>query len=101
MIIVKVTFQIPKELDFETLKEKFQETAPMYQDTKGLTRKNYICDLEKSIGGGIYCFDSREHADIWFDEARIKWLTDRYSKPDIEYFETPVIVDNVAGEIIA
>ena len=101
MIIVKVTFQIPKEMDLKTLKGKFQETAPLYQDTKGLIRKNYICDLDKSIGGGIYCFESREDADSWFDEERIHWLTDRYSKPDIEYFSSPVIVDNVSGDIIA
>ena len=54
MVIVKVTFQIPKEMDLKTLKGMFQETAPLYQDTKGLIRKNYICDLDKSIGGGIY-----------------------------------------------
>ena len=101
MIIVKVTFQIPRDLDLATLKGKFKETAPMYRDTKGLIRKNYICDLDKSIGGGIYCFQAREDADEWFDEERIEWLTNRFSKPDIEYFENPVIVDNVAGEIIA
>ena len=48
MLIVKVTFKIPKDLDLETLKGKFEETAPMYRDTKGLIRKNYICDLDKS-----------------------------------------------------
>ena len=101
MIIVKVTFQIPQEMDLTTLKEKFEETAPMYQETKGLIRKNYICDLTKSIGGGIYCFERREDADSWFDEERIRWLTDRYSKPDIEYFNNPVVVDNVSGDIIA
>ena len=40
MIIVKVTFQIPEDLDLAALKEKFAETAPMYRDTKGLIRKN-------------------------------------------------------------
>jgi len=100
LIIVKVTFQIPKDLDLAALKGKFEETAPMYRDTKGLIRKNYICDLDKSIGGGIYCFESRKDADNWFDDARIEWLTNRYSKPDIEYFENPVIVDNIAGEIL-
>ena len=100
MIIVKVTFQISKDLDLETLKEKFEETAPMYRDTEGLIRKNYICDLDKSIGGGTYCFEARESADEWFDEKRIEWLTNRYSKPEIEYFENPVIVDNVAGKIL-
>ena len=101
MIIVKVTFKIQKEVDLKTLKGKFQETAPLYQNTKGLIRKYYICDLDKSIGGGIYCFESREDADSWFDEERIRWLTDRYSKPDIEYFSNPVLVDNVLGDIIA
>ena len=50
MLIVKVIFTIPKDLDLEALKGKFEETAPMYRDTKGLIRKNYICDLDKSIG---------------------------------------------------
>ena len=57
MIIVKVTFQIPKDLALATLKGKFEETAPMYRDTKGLIRKNYICDLDKYIGGGIHCIE--------------------------------------------
>ena len=101
MVIVKVTFQISNDLDFATLKGKFEETAPIYRDTKGLICKYYICDLDKSIGGGIYCFESRKDADNWFDDARIEWLTNRYSKPDIEYFENPVIVDNLAGKILA
>ena len=72
----------------------------MYQGTKGLIRKNYMCDLDKLIGGGIYCFENREDADSWFDDERISRLTNGYSKPDIEYFSNPVIVDNVSGEII-
>ena len=91
MIIAKVTFQIPKEMGLKTLKSKFQETAPLYQNTKGPVRKNYKCDLDKLIGGGIYCFESREDADSWFDEERFRWLTDRYSKPDIEYFSNPFL----------
>ena len=43
MIIVKVTFQIPKDLDLATLKGKFEETAPMYRDTKDVDiKKDYI-----------------------------------------------------------
>ena len=82
MLIVKVTFKIPKDLDLETLKGKFEETAPMYRDTKGLIRKNYICDLDKSIGVGIYCFDNRENADAWFDDDRIEWLKKPFNSDD-------------------
>ena len=49
MIIAFVKFKIPSELDDNILKEKFLETAPIYKDTKGLIRKNYISDTEKKL----------------------------------------------------
>ena len=100
MIIVLVTFPISSELDAKQLKEKFLETAPIYQDTQGLLRKNYIVDLDNHRAGGIYCFDTKINAKNWFDDARISWITERYSKPNIEFFENPVIVDNDGQQII-
>ena len=84
----------------ERLKEKFLETAPIYQDTQGLLRKNYIVDLDNHRAGGVYCFDTKQNAKNWFDDARIAWITERYSKPNIEFFENPVIVDNDGQQII-
>ena len=99
MVIVKVTFKIPTNQDLVSLTKKFMENADMYRSTEGLIRKNYICDIESSLGGGIYCFDTRGSAEKWFDDKRIKWLEERYSKPEIQYFENPIIVDNKNGEI--
>ena len=99
MVIVKVTFKIPTNQDLDSLTRKFMENADMYRSTEGLIRKNYICDIENSLAGGIYCFDTRVSAEKWFDDERIKWLEKRYSKPDIQYFENPIIVDNKSGEI--
>ena len=45
MIIAVVTFNIDKKLTSSLLKEKFLETSPIYKDTPGLIRKNYICCL--------------------------------------------------------
>tara|TARA_B100000959_G_scaffold66748_1_gene70821 strand:- start:14721 stop:15035 length:315 start_codon:yes stop_codon:yes gene_type:complete len=101
MIIVFVTFPIPSDLDPALLKEKFLETAPIYQQTPGLLRKNYIADAENHCAGGVYCFDTMENAQSWFDEERIAWITQRYSKPDLQFFENPVIVDNDNGQIIS
>ena len=53
MIIAFVKFKIPSELDDNILKEKFLETAPIYKDTEGLIRKNYISDTEKNIAGVV------------------------------------------------
>ena len=101
MIIAIVTFEIDKELNDTVLKEKFLETSPIYKDTPGLIRKNYICDTSKNLAGGVYCFDNLENAKSWFDEDRVKWITERYSAPDIRFYENPVIVDNNTDEIIS
>ena len=101
MIVVKVTFKISNELNYETLREKFLETAPMYKETNGLIRKNYICDFDKRVAGGIYCFEDRQKAEEWFDDERITWLANRYAEPEIVYFESPVVVDNTIGKIIS
>ena len=101
MIITIVTFDIDSKLTDSILKEKFLETSPIYKDTPGLIRKNYICDTSKNLAGGVYCFDNMENAKNWFDEERVNWITDRFSKPDIKFYENPVIVDNNTDKIIS
>ena len=71
------------------------------QEREGLLRKNYIADIEKGFAGGVYTFSTIENAKEWFSEDRIKWITERYSKPEIEYYESPVIVDNEKNKIIS
>ena len=101
MIVVVVTFKLSSEIDPISLKEKFIETSTIYQDTVGLIRKNYISDTENNSAGGVYCFDTMENAKSWFDEERVQWITDRYSKPNLNFYESPVIVDNEKGKIIS
>lgn len=99
MVIVIVKFRLPQGITEEVLREKFLETAPMYQETTGLIRKNYLSDIESGIGGGVYCFDTMENAKAWFSEDRIAWLGQRYSNPDVKFFASPVLVDNQSGKI--
>ncbi len=73
----------------------------MYIDVVGLLRKNYIADIENGFAGGVYTFLTIENAKTWFSEDRIKWITERYSKPEIIYYESPVIVDNENNKIIS
>ena len=101
MIIVIVTFKISPEVTESILKEKFIASATIYKDTPGLIRKNYLSDIKNNTGGGVYCFDTLANAESWFDEKRIKWLTQRYSKPEISFYDNPIVVDNLTGDIIA
>ena len=99
MITVIVSFKISTDLNAEVVKKKFLETAPMYKDVDGLIRKNYLLDIEKHTAGGAYTFETREQADKWFDQERIDWITERYSKPELTYYDTPVLVDNDQDQI--
>ena len=53
MITVVVTFSIPSEVSASVLEEKFLETAPMYLETPGLVRKNYLYDRVTLEAGGM------------------------------------------------
>ena len=99
MITVIVSFKISTDLNAEAVKDKFLETAPMYKDVDGLIRKNYLLDIEKHTAGGAYTFETREQADKWFDQERIDWITERYSRPELTYYDTPVLVDNDQDKI--
>ena len=101
MITVVVKFKISDTLTSKILKEKFIETSTMYQKVDGLLRKNYIADIENEYAGGVYTFVSMKSAKNWFDEDRIEWITQRFSKPEVAYYESPVIVDNEKNLIIS
>ena len=83
MITVVVKFKISDTLTSKILKEKFIETSTMYQKVDGLLRKNYIADIENKYAGGVYTFVSLKSAKNWFDEDRIEWITQRFSKPEV------------------
>ena len=99
MIPVIVRFKISTDLNADIVRDKFLETAPMYTDVDGLIRKNYLLDIEKHTAGGVYTFETREQSDKWFDQERIDWITERYSKPELTYYNTPVLVDNGQDKI--
>tara|TARA_B110000014_G_scaffold189269_1_gene138024 strand:+ start:618 stop:926 length:309 start_codon:yes stop_codon:yes gene_type:complete len=94
LFVVIVKFKVPNGLNSNDIKNKFKETAPMYQETHGLIRKNYLLNKDKNLAGGIYFFDTSKNANAWFDQSRIKWLTERYSEPEISYFDSPLEVNN-------
>ena len=96
MVIVIVTFKISSDITESILKEKFMESSGLYKDTPGLIRKNYLSDVKNNTAGGVYCFVTLENAQNWFDDERIDWLTQKYSKPEINFYENPIVIDNIS-----
>jgi hypothetical protein len=99
MITAIVTFKLPDGTTAEEARKMFEASAPRYREVPGLIRKYHVFD-EDGTGGGIYLWQSREAADALYGGAWRRMMRERYgAEPLVRYFETPVIVDNVVGEI--
>ena len=65
-----------------------------------MIRKNYLVNLDRGIAGGVYLWKEKIHAEIWLGAEFRKMVKDNYGEvPTIQFFETPIVVDNIAGDI--
>ncbi len=95
-----VRFELPEDRAREAVTAAFEASAPLYRGVEGLIRKHYLLSEDGRIGGGVYLFNSREDAERLYDAAWRAGIRERLGvEPSIEYFESPVIVDNEAGTI--
>ena len=100
MIVAIVTFQLPKPTTLAEITKTFQATAPKYQGMAGLLRKNYILSEDGRRAGGVYVWNSRADADRVYTPEWKAFVQDKYgSAPQIEYLNSPVMVDNRDGTI--
>ncbi|MBI5568567.1 MAG: YdhR family protein [Desulfomonile tiedjei] len=102
MITALVQFKLPEVVTRDKAREVFSGTAPRYREVPGLIRKYYLLSEDGRTAGGVYLWKSREDAQRLYTGEWKKFILDKYgAEPSVTYFETPVIVDNLAGEIIA
>jgi hypothetical protein len=100
MITELVLFKLPEGMTREQVLASFTASAPMWREPPELVRKYYLYDGAQ--GGGVYLWKSRAAAEQWHGAAFRERIRARFgSEPSFAYFDAPVIVDNVAGEIVA
>lgn len=100
MLIVIVTFELDGSATLRDMVQRFLSTAQRYQDMPGLLRKNYIVSADGKTAGGVYVWESKEQADrLYTAEFRQLIRNNYHCEPDIRYFESPVMVDNIAQTI--
>ena len=100
MITVIVNFKIPVEMTRDEIISKFEISSKKWSDNQDLIRKNYLDDLDSGIAGGIYLWKEKMHAEIWLGAEFRKMVKDSYGEePAFQFFETPIVVDNIAGDI--
>ena len=101
MITAIVQFKLSEPIGREKAKAVFSSTAPKYRNIQGLIRKYYLLSPDGGTAGGVYLWRSREDAEKLYTQEWKKFIQDKYSSnPVITYFDSPVIVDNLLGEIL-
>ena len=100
MIIAFTTFALPEPITLEEARAIFLSTAPKYQGVAGLVRKHYVLSSDGATAGGIYFWNSKQEAEAMYTEAWRAYVRGKYgTEPTVTYFDTPVVVDNLAQEI--
>ncbi len=100
MITAIVQFTLPAPVSREKAQELFLGTAPKYRDAPGLVRKYYLLSDDGTTAGGAYLWKSRADAERMYTPDWRQFIARTYgAEPRVQYFETPVVVDNVTGEI--
>ena len=102
MITAIVEFPLGEGATREKAAALFEASAARYQGMKGLVRKYYLFDEASRAGGGVYLWESRAHAEAVYTDEWKAMIEERYgTKPQIRFFDTPVIVDNAKGSVEA
>lgn len=102
MITAIVQFKLPQPLTRERAREVFASTAPRYREIHGLIRKYYVLARDGGTAGGVYLWESQQDAERLYTSEWRNFIREKYgAEPTVVYFDSPVIVDNAAGEIIA
>lgn len=100
MITTLTTFKLPKPITQDEARAIFESTAPKYREVAGLVRKVYVLSEDGGTAGGIYLWKARSFAEAMYTDEWRAFVRGKYgSEPSVTYFASPVVVDNVAGEI--
>ena len=101
MITALVQFKLPHPMTTDKAQSVFAETAPKYREVKGLVRKYYLLSEDGETAGGVYLWKSRVAAEQLYSDDWKAFIEQKYgTRPTVTYFASPVIVDNLVGQII-
>jgi len=101
MITTIVQFELSAPITLDEATQRFESSAPKYRNLPGLIRKYYIRSEDGRTAGGVYLWDSRKSAEQAYNAEWRERVEALYgSKPKIAWFDSPVVVDNVAGGTI-
>ena len=100
MITEIVTFKLPDGITRDEVFSNYEKTAKTWSENPDLIRKNYLYDANEGIAGGVYLWREKAHAEKWHGAEFRKRVKETFGAvPESQFFETPIVVDNLIGKI--
>lgn len=101
MITEYVLFQLPAGISRAEVVQGMHEVAPRWRQEPGLIRKTFVYDPVAGQAGAFYLWQRRADAERAHDAAWRQRIRASYGgEPVVQYFETPLVVDNALGQLI-
>ena len=100
MIIAITSFKLREPITREQARSIFLSTAPTYRGVPGLLKKHYLLSEDGATAGGVYLWNSKADAQALYTESWRAFVRGKYgTDPIVTYFDSPVLVDNVAEQV--
>ena len=102
MITTIVQIKGPAPMSLDKARDVFTSTASRYRDVSGLIRKYCLLSEDGKTAGGVYLWESRDAAEAMYNPEWFAFIREKYGvDPEVAYFASPVVVDNLTAEIIS
>jgi hypothetical protein len=96
-----VLFDLPSGMSRDEVVAGMREVAPRWRKEANLVRKTFVFDAQARVAGAFYLWTDRASAEAAHDEAWRERIRATYGgEPRVQYFDTPLVVDNALGKII-
>jgi hypothetical protein len=98
MITAVVLYDLPESIGLEECRRHFTMIAPDFLKAPGFVRKQFICEREGRVAGGVYMWESQQDAEKFYTGPWREGIRARYGNdPRIQYFETVALADKASG----
>ncbi len=97
MMTTSITrFSLPVGVSRDTMRQRLNEVSPQFRIIPGLLRKYFLLSDDGTTAGGVYLWKSPSEAHAFSEGPLRAMIREKFHvEPEITYYETPVIVDNL------
>ncbi len=101
MITEIVLWRLPEGMSRDDVTAKYRASVPTWQANPDLIHKAFLFDEASRRVGGVYLWKNVDAAKQAHGPAFQDRINANFgAKPEFQYFETPIVIDNTAKQVI-